>query len=478
MTFCTNIENTNIKRIITFSDIHADIDSLIINLRDCGNVIKTKQEFDLNVRDEQLENLLNIDLNTNESDYRVNLNYEWCGGDTYVVIIGDILDGIRSNTPIFNNRPINYYPQLEIKIIKFLNFLDDEAKKTGGRVIKLIGNHELENFKGNDELINTYAFSEDLEKDNNYYKGKSRLEYFNFGNEGFNLYKHGGTGVLLKINNNIFVHGRITNFNLKVYTEINDYINTINTTTDFTNTKNLNYRLFNYFINLKRESPLWGRKYGDESKIHDRFDNNKKFCEEVQTNLVNFCKSIENCNSLNLRIIIGHCPQNYSSWFDKENKTFSKITNFDNIEVIEGPIHSGKIDLAKNIIFGISMECDKKDQLSDSDKSIIYRVDTGSSRAFDKEEVYLSNPENSLDTDKLSKQYYEKKMLFSRTPQILEIMDNNIKIIRSKMRNTRIHQPRPTYEKLIEQNPELSLENTYYKKKYLKYKSKYFYIKF
>ena len=38
------------------------------------------------------------------------------------------------------------------------------------------------------------------------------------------------------------------------------------------------------------------------------------------------------------------------------------------------------------------MECDKKDQLSDSDQNIIYRVDTGSSRAFDKEQVYLSNP--------------------------------------------------------------------------------------
>ena len=95
MTFCTNIENTKIKRIVTFSDIHADIDSLIINLRDCGNVIKNKQEFNMNIRDEQLETLLNIDLNMNESEYRVNLNYEWCGGNTYVVIIGDILDGLR-----------------------------------------------------------------------------------------------------------------------------------------------------------------------------------------------------------------------------------------------------------------------------------------------------------------------------------------------------------------------------------------------
>ena len=61
MTFCTNIENTKIKRIIAFSDIHADIDSLIINLRDCANVIKKRQDINNNIRDEQLEFFLIIE---------------------------------------------------------------------------------------------------------------------------------------------------------------------------------------------------------------------------------------------------------------------------------------------------------------------------------------------------------------------------------------------------------------------------------
>ena len=52
------------------------------------------------------------------------------------------------------------------------------------------------------------------------------------------------------------------------------------------------------------------------------------------------------------------------------------------------------------------MECDKEDPLSDSDKNIIYRVDTGSSRAFDKEQVYLSNPKYTLDKQKLSYRNY------------------------------------------------------------------------
>ena len=36
---------SNDTKIITLSDIHGDIQSLIIALRDCGNVIKKKSDF-------------------------------------------------------------------------------------------------------------------------------------------------------------------------------------------------------------------------------------------------------------------------------------------------------------------------------------------------------------------------------------------------------------------------------------------------
>ena len=38
------------------------------------------------------------------------------------------------------------YPQVEIKILRFLNNLGVDARNHGGNIIKLCGNHELGNF--------------------------------------------------------------------------------------------------------------------------------------------------------------------------------------------------------------------------------------------------------------------------------------------------------------------------------------------
>jgi hypothetical protein len=42
--------------------------------------------------------MLELNLNDNEILYRDNLNYEWIGGTTNIVICGDILDGYRQST--------------------------------------------------------------------------------------------------------------------------------------------------------------------------------------------------------------------------------------------------------------------------------------------------------------------------------------------------------------------------------------------
>ena len=72
-----------------------------------------------------------------------------------------------------------------------------------------------------------------------------------------------------------------------------------------------------------------------------------------------------------------------------------------------------------------------------------------------------------------------------RTPQVLEIMgDNNIKIIRSTVLNTRIHQPRQKLEDLLKKqvhrhkliiHVQASMHAKYlkYKNKYIKLKKKY-----
>ena len=78
----------------------------------------------------------------------------------------------------------------------------------------------------------------------------------------------------------------------------------------------------------------------------------------------------------------------------------------------------------------------------------------------------------------------ERKYFGSRTPQVLIIQDYNIltkkapviQIIKSRMKNTRIHAPREYYEQYINMNSIDKLKITdseYYEKKYIKYKTKY-----
>ena len=59
--FQTNIIKPNIK-IIALSDIHGDIQSLIVCLRDCGRVIKKKSTFNPDSYDLDMEAELNKDL--------------------------------------------------------------------------------------------------------------------------------------------------------------------------------------------------------------------------------------------------------------------------------------------------------------------------------------------------------------------------------------------------------------------------------
>ena len=137
--FETNMEVDENRRIIAFSDIHADIEVLIICLRDCAQVIKKKSGFgyEQSKRDEDLYKQLKMDIT--DPDYNFDLNYCWCDYDsinanTIVVIIGDIIDGIRkyedkviTSKKYMNRLEILYYPQVEMKILHFINALNRDS---------------------------------------------------------------------------------------------------------------------------------------------------------------------------------------------------------------------------------------------------------------------------------------------------------------------------------------------------------------
>ena len=103
---------TNISNIYVIGDIHGDLSVLLKSLRK-----------------------INI----------IDANLNWTGSDSHIVQLGDILDGGGRGNKMNTG---NSQAMEEFTIFEFLNNLDSQARRLGGRVHYLIGNHELMNLLG------------------------------------------------------------------------------------------------------------------------------------------------------------------------------------------------------------------------------------------------------------------------------------------------------------------------------------------
>ena len=503
--------------IISLSDIHGDIDALIISLRDCANVIQSldnlPNELD-NRRDPELVRLLNLDLRELDQhqyfDEHSNLNFRWIGGNTHVIIIGDILDPVRkklnprTKTPYLQTATLNgrstppdppsnpkkqpihrnvndLYFQAEIKILKFINRLNELANEHGGRVIKLIGNHEMICFDTNMEYIkkNGDIYTHDGTElmpyidETNTIKTLPRQTYFNLNEPGFKLFMNHGSGIFLRINNTLFVHGQIYNekidkFTYKLCDDFNKWINDpiiLDHTSEF-------FKQFTDNPSYPSPPQLWGREYGDNQLISERMQKeikDKEFCSNVIEDIKNFFTGAEDLSQYNpedFRIVIGHCQQHLSTHQVTSNTTFDTIKETYNTNELSPPsatFYTTPEIIKKNRVFGISMECP-----IDGNKKHhrIYKVDVGVSRGFDKEEHRISYRD---DTE-------IKKLYLSRVPQILKFQGDDVKIIRSTVQNSRIHQYRNVLESGYDFDKQI-LNYGGYKEKYMKYKKKYIDLK-
>ena len=465
----TIIIDSSINRIIALSDIHSDIHAFIICLRDCAKVIRkvqTSKSINIHKLDSDTEDFLEMNLNNTENLYMDNLNYEWIGGNTNIVICGDILDGARDNSTMMrkgknrcghNNCTNLEYDQVEIKLLRFINSMNQLAMQSGGRIYKILGNHDFMNLANNTEYIRLYIPTY-TKNEPNYYKGFTRLEYFNAGNPGSQLLLQDGAYLCLIINNNIFVHGQLDNNK-----SVNDYIFINNQINNITN-NNINNKIWTNLANKELNITSFGRTY-DRFASNIRNNHRMQFekCKNVKNVLTKFHHQIKNYipnyqfMPLDLRVIIGHCPQLMGNKETPDNilippgselinSTFVNKQIDGNIEILSGPtIKTGIQNL--DLLFGIGMECNKNNldnfntypelaQVQDNDERYIYKVDVGSMRGFD------------LTADQMPiKDQNVKLELGQRTPQVLEINGkNNIKIIRSTILNTRIHQPRAAWE--------------------------------
>ncbi|KAG2442518.1 hypothetical protein HXX76_002604 [Chlamydomonas incerta] len=155
-------------RIIAIGDLHGDLDKAVEALK-LGRVISVSDEGEVS----------------------------WVGGDTVVVQLGDVLD--RGD--------------VEIGIINLLRYLDTEARKQGGAVYMLNGNHESLNVCGDFRYVTPGAFAESA-----LYAGLSEADLKDWqlvAKVRYSLYKPGGdlarefsrNPTVLVVNDTVFAHG-------------------------------------------------------------------------------------------------------------------------------------------------------------------------------------------------------------------------------------------------------------------------------
>ena len=138
----------------------------------------------------------------------INNDLKWIGKDTYVIQLGDTLDGKRPDINIDNK----YLKTTgEIEITNLILNLDKQAKKQNGRVISILGNHELyPYYYYNDKSFNDkYVKTVDLENYKKLYK-VSRFKYYKPGyGDGAKIF--GQTRpLIIQLGKFIFSHGTLS----------------------------------------------------------------------------------------------------------------------------------------------------------------------------------------------------------------------------------------------------------------------------
>jgi len=219
-----------VKRIIAIGDVHGDIKKLKILFLKAGLMKKKK-----------------------------NGQYLWIGKDTYVVQVGDQLDYGGRDSGVIDDSS-------ELAVLLFMDSMDKKARKHKGRVISLLGNHELMNVLGDFRYVSRKGindFGGEYKRKKLFAPGGKLAKYLAYNRIG-----------IVQIGKWVFVHGSLLPFWVKNFKlqELNKKIK--------------QYLLGNISLeqdNILKEiitgqdSFFWTREYG--------FPSNNNYCKNVNKTL-------------------------------------------------------------------------------------------------------------------------------------------------------------------------------------------------
>jgi len=288
--------------------------------------------------------------------------YNWIGGDTHVVQIGDQVDRCRPSGKYLctDPRATKNDEASDVKILKFFTNLHKKAKKDGGGVYSLLGNHELLNVLDNMNYVsyeNIKEFEDYKDPENSNISFNSAMEArkhaFKPGNE-YGKFLGCTRMSSLIIGSNLFVHaGILPEVALELNITKRNDLERINNYVKKWLLGKISRKHVDKIVGSFTKSMFWTRVLGG---IPPNITNEDPICRKYLDSVF---------SSLNIgSMIIGHTPQFYN------NKS------------------------------GINKTCDNK----------LWRVDTGGSGAFDEFDSVLCTTDEKME---------------NRKPQVLEILDDN-----------------------------------------------------
>jgi len=152
------------RRIIVIGDIHGDFEVAIkcLILAGCIRYIEPPINKTVSVMDAFFNTL------------------EWIGGDTHIVQLGDQIDRIRPQRWDANDisRDTAYEDEgSTLEIFYLFHHLNELSQKYGGRVLSIIGNHEIMNVDGDFRYVSQEEFRCFQDHLKHIYHNKSKFPY-------------------------------------------------------------------------------------------------------------------------------------------------------------------------------------------------------------------------------------------------------------------------------------------------------------
>ena len=277
-----------VRRLIAIGDLHGDLRVTLLSLR-LAKVIPS-----------------------NIFPYNVD-KISWCGGDTWVIQLGDQIDRCRPDSwkknCIENLNDVVEDEGNNMMIIKLFQKLDVMAKEHGGRVLGMLGNHELMNIDRDFRYVSPQEFLEFVPPnernvkytDDGYpYGYYHRLKVFE---RGGNIAKHYAIQKksITLIGKNLFVHGGLSHNLVSKYS-----IHEINQIVQKWLLKTSNDKEDKIFDEIFRDdddmSPFWCRLYSEDDGYGENTD--KGFNE-----LLRILNSKNKTLTPIDRVVVAHTPQ-------------------------------------------------------------------------------------------------------------------------------------------------------------------------